>query len=91
MPSAMMMNSFNSPMVTTNKNNLKSFFFLSIKNNYYMNELNYKIIYSQLGYIIQNLSEIKRDDKILMSKLKTAEELLTANNIEACAKFLSVD
>ena len=56
-----------------------------------MNELNYKIIYSQLGYIIQNLSEIKRDDKILMSKLKTAEELLTANNIEACAKFLSVE
>lgn len=55
-----------------------------------MNELNYKMIYTQLGCIIQNLISFKKDDKSLMARVKMAEDYLVTGNVEASSKLLTV-
>lgn len=54
-----------------------------------MNEINTKIMQMQLQYLIYSLSQFKKEELVLQS-LKTANDLLNANNIQACVQLLNV-
>ena len=56
---------------------------------YYM-ELNAKIILAQLQSILISLGQLNITDPIILQKIKTANELLSVGNTQACAVVLNV-
>lgn len=55
-----------------------------------MSEMNAKIMQMQLQYLIYSLSQYKKED-LISQNLKTAIDLLNANNISACVQILNVN